>query len=238
MKIQRELPTPGEILAEEFLKPLGLTQARLAAHIGCDVKIVNRIVNGRTSVSAEMAVRLGAALRTSPEFWLNAQQAVDIEIAIRSMKKIPEPIPPASVESARKGKDGRPRASAPGARKSASAILKSAVSLEAIVAAGLLRPPTNLMAQHRGQSLRAVVDADGSILFQGVRCASPSIAAGIARKSLHKDGLKGDRLPPTNGWTFWQIQDPASNEMVPLDTLRVRYLRRKKTDADRLRTRP
>jgi addiction module HigA family antidote len=93
MKIQREPTTPGEILSEEFLKPLGMTQTELADHIGCDVKVVNRIVNGRSSVTAEMAIRLGAALRMSPEFWLNAQQAVDIYEAARRIKKVPEPIP-------------------------------------------------------------------------------------------------------------------------------------------------
>ena len=93
MKIQREPTTPGEILNEEFLKPLELSQAELASHIGCDVKVINRIVNGRSSVTAEMAIRLGAALRMSPEFWLNAQQAVDIYRAARKLKKVPEPIP-------------------------------------------------------------------------------------------------------------------------------------------------
>ena len=43
---------PGEILREEFLVPLGLTQKELADHLGCDVKVINRIVNGRTSVTA------------------------------------------------------------------------------------------------------------------------------------------------------------------------------------------
>jgi addiction module HigA family antidote len=93
MKIQREPTTPGEILSEEFLKPLGLTQRELADHLGCDVKVINRIVNGRTSVTAEMAIRLGAALRMSPEFWLNAQQAVDIYYAGKRLKKRPAPIP-------------------------------------------------------------------------------------------------------------------------------------------------
>ena len=92
MKLQREPTTPGEILSEEFLKPLAMSQTELADHIGCDVKVVNRIVNGRSSVTAEMAIRLGAALRMSPEFWLNAQQAVDIYRAARKMKKVPEPI--------------------------------------------------------------------------------------------------------------------------------------------------
>ena len=92
MKIQREPTTPGEILSEEFLKPLGMTQRELADHIGCDVKVVYRIVNGRTSVTAEMAIRLGAALSMSPEFWLNAQQAVDIFRATRALKKVPGPL--------------------------------------------------------------------------------------------------------------------------------------------------
>ena len=92
MKILREPTTPGEILSKEFLKPLRMTQKELADHLGCDVKVVNRIVNGRTSVTAEMAIRLGAALRMSPEFWLNAQQAVDIYHAARRIKKVPGPL--------------------------------------------------------------------------------------------------------------------------------------------------
>ena len=92
MKIRRPPTTPGEILSEEFLKPLGMTQAELAAHLGCDVKVVNRIVNGRSAVTAEMAIRLGAAFRMTPEFWLNAQQAVDIYEASKRVKKVPEPI--------------------------------------------------------------------------------------------------------------------------------------------------
>ena len=50
-------PHPGEILKEEFLIPMGKTQGELAAHLGCDVKVINRIVNGRTSVIAEMALK-------------------------------------------------------------------------------------------------------------------------------------------------------------------------------------
>jgi addiction module HigA family antidote len=56
------------------------------------VKVVNRIVNGRTSITADMAIRLGAALRMSPEFWLNAQQAVDIYHAARGIRKLPDPL--------------------------------------------------------------------------------------------------------------------------------------------------
>jgi len=72
---------------------MSMTQAELAEHIRCDVKVINRIVNGRTSVTADMAIRLAAAFRMSPEFWLNAQQAVDIFRASRKMKKVPAPLP-------------------------------------------------------------------------------------------------------------------------------------------------
>lgn len=89
----RRAPTPpGEILREEFLAPLGISQKQLADHVGCDVKVVNRIVNGRSAVTAEMALKLGAALRTSPEFWLNAQKAVDLHRAATHASPLPEPI--------------------------------------------------------------------------------------------------------------------------------------------------
>ena len=93
---KREPTSPGEILREEFLSPLGLTQRELADHLGCDVKVINRIVNGRSSVSAEMAIKLGAAFATSPEFWLNAQKAVDLYRAERRLSKLPPPISRAS----------------------------------------------------------------------------------------------------------------------------------------------
>jgi antitoxin HigA-1 len=89
---QRKPTSPGEILREEFLVPMGLTQKQLAEHLGCDVKVVNRIVNGRTSVSAEMALMLGAAFRTTPELWLNAQKAVDLYRAARDLSKLPGPL--------------------------------------------------------------------------------------------------------------------------------------------------
>jgi len=94
--ITRNPTTPGEILQEEFLNPFGLTQKKLAAHIGCDVKVINRIVNNKTSVTAEMAIKLASTFGTSPQFWLNAQQAVDIYQATAKLKIIPEPIVNAS----------------------------------------------------------------------------------------------------------------------------------------------
>ncbi len=92
MRTRRKPTAPGEILREEFLLPLRLTQKQVAARLACDVKVVNRIVNGRTSVSALMALRLGAAFRTTPDFWLNAQKAVALYEAERLAPKLPRPL--------------------------------------------------------------------------------------------------------------------------------------------------
>ena len=94
--VTRPPTTPGEILSEEFLGPLGMTQKQLAEHIECDVKVINRIINGRTSVTADMALELAASFRTSPEFWLNAQKAVDLHRARRHLRHLPKPLRAAS----------------------------------------------------------------------------------------------------------------------------------------------
>ncbi|MCB9667422.1 MAG: HigA family addiction module antidote protein [Myxococcales bacterium] len=70
--------TPGEILREEYLTPLGMTQSELAKRMGVGVQTVNLLVNDRRSVTAETAVRLGHVFRTSPQFWMNAQVACDL----------------------------------------------------------------------------------------------------------------------------------------------------------------
>jgi addiction module HigA family antidote len=92
MRGKRTPTGPGEILREEFLEPARLTQKQLADRLGCDVKVINRIVNGRSAVTPEMALKLGAALRTSPDFWLNAQHAVDLHRARKSVGTLPRPL--------------------------------------------------------------------------------------------------------------------------------------------------
>lgn len=89
---RRKPTTPGEILREEFLVPLGMTQKVLAEHLGCDLKVVNRIVNGRSALTAEMALKLGAAFRTTPDFWMNAQKAVDLWEASGKVGALPAPL--------------------------------------------------------------------------------------------------------------------------------------------------
>ena len=69
---------PGDILRELYLEPLGLTIAAFAERIGVSRKTVSAIVNGRAPVSVDMALRLSRAFDTTPNLWLNLQQAVDI----------------------------------------------------------------------------------------------------------------------------------------------------------------
>ena len=90
IEMKRKPTSPGEILSEEFLKPMGLTQKQFADHISCDVKVINRIINDKTSVTAEMAIKIGAALNTTPGFWINAQRAVDLFNAAKKVKKLPK----------------------------------------------------------------------------------------------------------------------------------------------------
>ena len=89
MTRMRKPTTPGEILEEEYLKPLGLSQKELADHIECDIKVINRIINGRSTVSVTIAIKLASAFDTTPEFWLNAQRAVDLFEAAQKMEHKP-----------------------------------------------------------------------------------------------------------------------------------------------------
>ena len=69
---------PGEILLEEFLNPMGLTQVEFAERIGVPIQRVNEIVKGRRGVTPDTALRFEAALGASAQFWLGAQLACDL----------------------------------------------------------------------------------------------------------------------------------------------------------------
>jgi antitoxin HigA-1 len=71
---------PGEVLFEDFLQPLGLSQYRLAQDISVPPRRINEIVHGKRSVSADTALRLGRYFGTSEQFWLNLQSHYDLEI--------------------------------------------------------------------------------------------------------------------------------------------------------------
>ncbi len=92
-RMTRPPTKPGEILREEYIEPLGMSQKELAEYIGQDVKVINRIVNGRSALTAEVALKLAAAFRTTPELWLNAQKAVDLYRARKKVGELPKPLP-------------------------------------------------------------------------------------------------------------------------------------------------
>lgn len=76
---------PGEVLLEEFLKPMGLSQNRLALEIGVDARRINEIVLGTRRVTADTALRLARYFGTSPHFWLGLQAKYDLDVAIDSL---------------------------------------------------------------------------------------------------------------------------------------------------------
>ena len=71
---------PGEILEEEFLKPLALTQYRLAKGLKVPARRINEIVHRKRAISADTALRLGRFFRNAPRFWLNLQTSYDLEL--------------------------------------------------------------------------------------------------------------------------------------------------------------
>ena len=71
---------PGEVLLEEFLKPLGISQYRLAKEIGVPPRRINEIVHGKRAVTADTALRLSRCFATSDRFWLNLQAQYDLEV--------------------------------------------------------------------------------------------------------------------------------------------------------------
>lgn len=78
-----ELIHPGEILLEEFMKPLGVSQNRLSRDINVPLNRVNDIVHGRRGITANTALRLAKFFNTTPDFWMGLQAEYDIRKAQR-----------------------------------------------------------------------------------------------------------------------------------------------------------
>lgn len=94
----KNLIHPGEILKEEFLEPLGISQNQLAIDLRVPAPRISAIVHGRRSISADTALRLGAYFKMEPQFWLNLQNNYDLGVAAsgtweRIKKLIPEFVP-------------------------------------------------------------------------------------------------------------------------------------------------
>lgn len=87
---------PGEMLREDFLPDYGLTVSSLAQALGVSRQTINEVLRERRAVSPEMALRLSRLFGNTPEFWLNAQRAVDLWEAARAIKTKVERIKPLS----------------------------------------------------------------------------------------------------------------------------------------------
>ena len=82
MKTKRLPPIhPGEILLEEFLDPMGISQYRLAKSLSVPARRINEIVHGKRAISADTAIRLARYFGTSPQFWMNLQGRYDLDVA-------------------------------------------------------------------------------------------------------------------------------------------------------------
>jgi addiction module HigA family antidote len=78
---------PGEILLEDFLKPLNISARRLASDIDVSPSRISDLVNGHRPITADTALRLGLFFNMEPRFWLNLQSEYDMHMAVREMKE-------------------------------------------------------------------------------------------------------------------------------------------------------
>jgi addiction module HigA family antidote len=90
----REPTHPGEILKEEFLIPLGLTQSQLARELHTSFRAVNELVNGKRGITTEMSLRLARYFGTTPQLWLNLQNQYDLYRTLHKSSEIIEKILP------------------------------------------------------------------------------------------------------------------------------------------------
>ena len=79
--------SPGEMLLEEFLKPMEMTQTELAKRMGVPIQRVNTLVNGKRGITAETALLLGKIFKNSPQFWMGLQMDWDLWHAREKLKK-------------------------------------------------------------------------------------------------------------------------------------------------------
>lgn len=89
--------TPGEILLEEFMKPMNITQAQLARDINVPPNRISQIIRGKREITADTALRLGKYFGIEPEFWLNLQVRYNMKVAKANLeKKIEKEVRPRS----------------------------------------------------------------------------------------------------------------------------------------------
>lgn len=81
---------PGEMLLEEFLKPLGISQTRFAKHLGWTQAKLNEVIKGKRGVTPESALAFSDALGTSPDIWLDLQTHCDLYDALQKHRRVPK----------------------------------------------------------------------------------------------------------------------------------------------------
>jgi addiction module HigA family antidote len=86
--------TPGEMLLEEFLRPMGMSQVELAKKMGVPIQRVNTIITGKRAISAETALKLSEVFKNSPEFWLGLQMDWDLWVAKQKSRSHPVSVNP------------------------------------------------------------------------------------------------------------------------------------------------
>ena len=86
-KLNRKPSHPGEILKEEFMKPLGISQTQLAMDLDTSIKTINELINEKRNLSSELALKLSRYLGTSVELWLNLQNNYDVYMILKSKGK-------------------------------------------------------------------------------------------------------------------------------------------------------
>ena len=92
IELQREPTHPGEILREEFLQPMNITQTKLAKALHTSFRAINELVNEKRGITVEMALRLAKYFGTSPELWLNLQNSYDLYYVSKKRRALLETI--------------------------------------------------------------------------------------------------------------------------------------------------
>jgi len=87
LSTERKPVSVGEMLVEEFLTPMGLTQGALAAAMGVERKLVNELCNNRRAITADTALMLARVFGNSPDFWLNVQRRTELWEALHTPKR-------------------------------------------------------------------------------------------------------------------------------------------------------
>lgn len=100
MKANPDQMTPGEILHEDYMKPLGLTQNALARALGVPPRRVNEIIHGKRAVTLDTSLRLGRYFGQSPRFWMNVQTECDLSNAKPLMERVAREVHPMAMVAA------------------------------------------------------------------------------------------------------------------------------------------